>query len=1035
VKKILISALIVFLLALMPLSALANETGTFPVNPSFTLPTYPNSFSEYLKNKWNPEIGGFRCYDLEGANHPDYYNYWVDDHARVAIAFDLLGEYDEAQKAIDFLHSMRMGNGYYPNRKVDSEINYTGTLGKHDYYITNRIVGIGNASSYGQPFPPGLVARYSFSNQSDFDIVWDEWNNLNGTRHGWIESEPGDPPGWDWSASGFGRILRFDGIDDYVEVPNRSPYPRDAPHFHMMLDIARQFSLFARINLEGDSGTIVQKGENYHLYFEAGNITFSFSGSSGTHRVSASYPDGWFTVAVTYNMSKLVLYIDGSVADWQSTTDLMNIASDYPLVMGAKRLPDGSYENFGKFEIDDLFIFRRALLSEEVQALHERNRMTFGAFYRKEMVIEGSVYREEPFYFPALFLYDLTVNGTRIFDRLQADKFDETWYQILEDDKIILARLMSISPDLDIWFNATIIEGKPYALISISAVNKGTNILDVENLSLGLGAIREFTFPVYDPVYLEFRLSNGTCFEKFVNGYSDVDYQQWSHSVNGGYLKYLGICGNNTKPDSFNPGIVVICLNETLIQEVDYSTAYEHSIRIQIEGETLSPSSQSSKRCFMIVPFRRYERQKWQSIFNTVISQIEAGVIENIDVGMPPAYGLIPYAYALHWKLTNNSKARELAIESWNFYYSDLSNRMIQSKIYFKSMIAIALAGLMLDPNNSTYRNFAIQTVNFLLQAQDMDPTSVTYGRLMYPICGLDEHGWYSMLLGRMYELTGNHTYYDRRRILHNALKADGNYFTLETYVLNQNGERDRENGYAKDRNTIFRAGELLYGCLYGGESLGSAKWNDPFMLSSASLIFKFSELTDNGTAIGCANTETQPACIIGYLAWINASETSDKLKISFIEPYMSLKKVFVGEFELCITANIPPGYQSIIRIDFVDETEPEHIKINNAVVEEASSIADVWFSDHNLWTINNSTIYLKVFGKGDINIQIEWLREPWPLTKIKFFLGILGFILVFLSPTYTIKKMKEKEYLDGMVIGFILFIIGVALIIGWLWE
>jgi hypothetical protein len=49
--------------------------------------------------------------------------------------------------------------------------------------------------------------------------------------------------------------------------------------------------------------------------------------------------------------------------------------------------------------------------------------------------------------------------------------------------------------------------------------------------------------------------------------------------------------------------------------------------------------------------------------------------------------------------------------------------------------------------------------------------------------------------------------------------------------------------------------------------------------------------------------------------------------------------------------------------------------------------------------------------------------------------MGLLGFGMFMFSPLYAIKKIKDHEVFEGLTWGFLMFIIGVALIIAWLWS
>ena len=71
--------------------------------------------------------------------------------------------------------------------------------------------------------------------------------------------------------------------------------------------------------------------------------------------------------------------------------------------------------------------------------------------------------------------------------------------------------------------------------------------------------------------------------------------------------------------------------------------------------------------------------------------------------------------------------------------------------------------------------------------------------------------------------------------------------------------------------------------------------------------------------------------------------------------------------------------------------------------------------------------------NKGN-NVRIGWTitLEVWlPVTLA---LGIAGFGMLVASPTYTFYKIKQREYSSAFCWGFLMFIIGIGLVIVWLW-
>lgn len=67
-------------------------------------------------------------------------------------------------------------------------------------------------------------------------------------------------------------------------------------------------------------------------------------------------------------------------------------------------------------------------------------------------------------------------------------------------------------------------------------------------------------------------------------------------------------------------------------------------------------------------------------------------------------------------------------------------------------------------------------------------------------------------------------------------------------------------------------------------------------------------------------------------------------------------------------------------------------------------------------------------------NIRIDWTIPIEPWLPIMFIFGMIGLLCSFGGPLYAVKKIKQKEYYDGLRGGVVFTVLGMALVLAWLW-
>ncbi|MFO1484723.1 MAG: LamG-like jellyroll fold domain-containing protein [Verrucomicrobiaceae bacterium] len=176
-----------------------------------------------------------------------------------------------------------------------------------------------------------------------------------------------------YGAGKVGRGFVFDGVNDYLEVPNSSA-----------LNLAGDFTIEGWINVTSASGqpTIIGKRSAdasdipYQLYLFNGRLAFA-SAAAGFLPTWVNSPapittNVWHHVAATLTGGQLRLYVDGSLqvsVAWNATRPAVSepatigasVQDDFPSATPAAAFP-GS--------IDELSLYSRALTLSEINAIH-----------------------------------------------------------------------------------------------------------------------------------------------------------------------------------------------------------------------------------------------------------------------------------------------------------------------------------------------------------------------------------------------------------------------------------------------------------------------------------------------------------------------------------------------------------------------------------------------------------------------------------------------------------------------------------------
>lgn len=209
----------------------------------------------------------------------------------------------------------------------------------------------------------GLVAYWDLDEGTSDTVGDSSGNGNNGTRYGatWVDGRAGE-------------ALDFDGLDDYVQVP-------DDPS----LDLSDAATVAAWVRVAGSTGDhqiIVSKWYgppySYILEFQPDGATPQFVTwtSAGTQFAVSDVTvpfEEWVFLAGTYDGSVARIYVNGALTGEVAQSGTISIGTQ-PLLLGAHTASGD--RNWFKGTVDEVAIYDRALSAEEIGRLRQGGLLT-----------------------------------------------------------------------------------------------------------------------------------------------------------------------------------------------------------------------------------------------------------------------------------------------------------------------------------------------------------------------------------------------------------------------------------------------------------------------------------------------------------------------------------------------------------------------------------------------------------------------------------------------------------------------------------
>ncbi len=208
----------------------------------------------------------------------------------------------------------------------------------------------------------GLVARWSFD-EGNRTFVKDTVGTNDGHFYGEVFN--------DGTLENM-YALKFDGVDDYVEVPNSAS-----------LNITGNITVCAwvKTTITGTRQAIVSKGDyvGWRLFVdEYGYIDFGVTNATGYYFQYGTFATGykipenkWVFVCGQYNGSFLKIYADGEVVRNEYIGSFQLNSNIYPTYVGTTQTGSSSILRwYFNGTIDEVRIYNRSLNSTEIQELY-----------------------------------------------------------------------------------------------------------------------------------------------------------------------------------------------------------------------------------------------------------------------------------------------------------------------------------------------------------------------------------------------------------------------------------------------------------------------------------------------------------------------------------------------------------------------------------------------------------------------------------------------------------------------------------------
>ena len=165
----------------------------------------------------------------------------------------------------------------------------------------------------------------------------------------------------------FGRAMRFNGVNNYIEIPDAASIKFGNTNFTLSCWIKTDTNITDRQHIIGKKWDIYAGNIGYAMYINAAKIESRIAdGSNQATLVTDISTKKWYNVATVRDGNDFTLYING-IAKKTTTLAVGDTNNTYPFRCGYA--PSSKYPYNGL--IDEVALFNRALTASEIKTLYE----------------------------------------------------------------------------------------------------------------------------------------------------------------------------------------------------------------------------------------------------------------------------------------------------------------------------------------------------------------------------------------------------------------------------------------------------------------------------------------------------------------------------------------------------------------------------------------------------------------------------------------------------------------------------------------